>query len=141
MQSETEKHVQTKSGLPDLSTRTVLLAEDNALNQVLAVRLLERAGCKVAVANNGLEAIALLKDQQFDCILMDMQMPELDGLEATRRIRAVQDMAEVPIIAMTANVMEEDKDRCLEAGMDDFLTKPIQPHELYRVVEHWVNQS
>ncbi len=111
----------------------ILLAEDNLINQKLAITLLEKWGHKITVANNGLEAIAAMRDKPFDLVLMDMQMPEMDGLEATREIRQMEiqhGTARTPIIAMTANAMQEDRDRCLEAGMDEHLAKPISSLKL-----------
>jgi signal transduction histidine kinase/ActR/RegA family two-component response regulator len=117
-----------------LANLRVLLAEDNQLNQRLAVRLLERVGVSLSVVSNGYEAIEQLKQHPFDCVLMDVQMPEMDGLEATRRIRADPELKGVRIIAMTANAMTEDRAVCFEAGMDDFITKPVQVAELYNAL-------
>ncbi len=108
----------------------ILLAEDNAVNQKLALRLLERMGYTADVAPDGLEAIAALERAQYDVVLMDVQMPELDGLEATRQIRARWPDRPVRIVAMTANAMEGDREASLAAGMDDYLSKPIRPDEL-----------
>ena len=114
----------------------ILLAEDNPVNRTLAVRLLERRGHRVVCAANGVEAVALWKARPFDLVLMDVQMPEMDGLAATRAIRDLEFAAgrRIPIVAVTAHASSEDRARCLEAGMDAFLAKPIQPAELYRVV-------
>ncbi len=109
----------------------ILLAEDNAVNQKLALRLLQRMGYRADLAANGLEAIQALERQQYDVVLMDVQMPELDGLEASRRICAKWPRGERPhIIAMTANAMQGDREKCLEAGMDDYVSKPIRVEEL-----------
>jgi two-component system sensor histidine kinase/response regulator len=107
----------------------VLLAEDNLVNQRVAGELLRRWGHRVHIANNGLEAVAALERDTFDLILMDLQMPRMDGLEATRLIRQSESQTggHVPIVAMTAHAMRSDKERCLAAGMDDYLTKPIDP--------------
>jgi CheY-like chemotaxis protein len=109
----------------------ILLAEDNAVNQKLALRLLAQMGYRADVAANGLEVIQALERQPYDVILMDVQMPEMDGLEATREIRAWLDLGFHPrIIAMTANAMQGDREACMEAGMDDYIAKPIRVEEL-----------
>ena len=109
----------------------ILLAEDNPVNQKLALRLLERMGYRADVAGNGLEAIGAIEGSMYDVVLMDVQMPELDGLEATRRIRRRWPGATGPrIVAMTANAMEGDREACLAAGMDDYVSKPIRPEAL-----------
>ena len=117
----------------------ILLAEDNRVNQVLAVRLLEKRGHEVVVARNGEEALEALDKQAFDLILMDVQMPEMDGLQATVIIRKgeMKTGKHIPIIAMTAHAMAGDKERCLEAGMDDYLTKPIRPEQLGDVLKRY----
>jgi PAS domain S-box-containing protein len=135
----------TSSGLLALAEKTavaesrnILLAEDNLVNQKLAVRILEKHGHRVTVTNNGAEACAAFESGRFDLILMDVQMPELDGLEATARIRTLErlrDSPRTPIIAMTAHVMAEDRLRCIEAGMDHYLSKPIKSTELLRLIE------
>ncbi|MBI3861175.1 MAG: response regulator [Planctomycetia bacterium] len=114
----------------------ILLAEDSLYNQKLAVALLERKGHQVVVANNGAEAVGLVRSQPFDLVLMDVQMPEMDGLEATRviRERELQTKIRVPIVAMTAQAMQGDRERCLAAGMDDYLTKPVRSAELYATI-------
>jgi len=115
----------------------VLLVEDHAINQMLATTLLERWGHHVVVADNGQVALDLLAERQFDLILMDMMMPVMDGLEATRRIRASETLRRTPIIAMTANAMESDRESCMAAGMDDYLSKPIKAHELQQLLQHY----
>jgi two-component system sensor histidine kinase/response regulator len=114
----------------------VLVAEDNRVNQQVAVGMLERAGHTAAVAENGREALALLERQTFDVVLMDVQMPELDGLETTAAIRE-RERAEgghLPIVALTAHAMKGDAERCLAAGMDAYLPKPLQPRELAEAI-------
>jgi PAS domain S-box-containing protein len=120
------------------SSLEILLAEDNSVNQVLAVRLLERRGHRVTVANNGQEAVALVKQGSFDLVLMDVQMPVSDGFEATAAIRQWENVSggHVPIIAMTAHAMKGDKERCLAAGMDAYLAKPINPNRLFGLIEN-----
>ncbi|HQX50616.1 MAG TPA: response regulator [Planctomycetaceae bacterium] len=115
----------------------ILLAEDNLVNQKLAVRLLEKRGHHVTVANNGREAIDAIEHNQFDVVLMDVQMPEMDGFEATRLIRENEQDTErhLPIVAMTAHAMKGDRERCLEVGMDGYISKPLHPTELFEVVE------
>jgi CheY-like chemotaxis protein len=109
----------------------ILLAEDNAVNQKLALRLLSQMGYRADVSGNGLEATQAVERQPYDVVLMDVQMPEMDGLEATRRICARWPRGRRPrIIALTANAMQGDREICLEAGMDDYLAKPIRVEEL-----------
>ena len=119
------------------TARRVLLAEDGAINQQVAVRLLEERGHSVVVVNNGRAAVEQVAAQPFDVVLMDVQMPEMDGLEATAAIRRAeaQSGGHVPIVAMTAHAMKGDRDRFLAAGMDGYVAKPVRPHELYAAVE------
>jgi two-component system, sensor histidine kinase and response regulator len=116
----------------------VLLVEDNAINQQIAVELLEGVGVSIDVANNGREALNMLSadggDTQYDLVLMDLQMPEMDGYQATTHIRATPRLADLPIIAMTAHATAEERDRCLAAGMRGHIAKPIDPELLYRTV-------
>ena len=115
----------------------ILLAEDNAVNRTLAVRLLERRGYEVAIAVNGREAVAALEKESFDAVLMDVQMPEMDGFEATAAIRTKEESAggHMPIIAMTAHALKGDEERCLAAGMDAYVSKPIRTNELFATIE------
>jgi signal transduction histidine kinase/HPt (histidine-containing phosphotransfer) domain-containing protein/HAMP domain-containing protein len=116
----------------------LLLVEDNALNQELALEILQNAGISVDVADNGAEAIERLSTGDYDGVLMDCQMPVLDGFEATRRIRLEPRFAELPIVAMTANAMASDKAKCLECGMNAHVAKPIDVEELFRTLARWV---
>jgi CheY-like chemotaxis protein len=109
---------------------TILLAEDNVVNQKLALKLLERMGYTADVAANGAEAVAAVERARYDLVLMDVQMPEMDGLEATKRIIDRHGSDRPRIVALTADAMQDDRERCLAAGMDDYLTKPIRPAEL-----------
>ncbi|MCU0981224.1 MAG: response regulator, partial [Pirellulaceae bacterium] len=120
--------------MPPVRPLRILLAEDSVMNQKLAVALLRRQGHTVTIANNGQEAVNAVGGESFDLILMDVSMPEMDGLEATATIRANQVASgmHTPIIAMTAHALVGDRDRCLQAGMDAYVAKPIRPQELYR---------
>jgi PAS domain S-box-containing protein len=127
-------HAAATTQLPFPGLR-VLLAEDNPVNQKLAVRLLQKLGAEVRVAVNGVEALQALRDADFDAVLMDCQMPELDGYETTRRVRsgagAVRNPT-IPVIALTAHALATDRSKCLAAGMSDYLTKPINPNHLHQ---------
>jgi len=126
-------------GQPQLPALRILLAEDNPVNQRVAATLLQQDGHAVVVANDGFEAVALAQGEVFDVVLMDMQMPGMDGLEATRRIRALGGRwSALPIIAMTANAQPEDVEKCLAAGMNEHVGKPFDPARLYRAIERHV---
>ena len=118
--------------------RVVLLAEDDAFNQEIATLLLEEVGFQVDIADHGEMALAMVGHKRYDLIMMDMQMPVMDGVDATRLIRGLSanphDNADVPIVAMTANAFAEDRERCLAAGLNDFVTKPVAPDVLYQVI-------
>jgi PAS domain S-box-containing protein len=125
---------------PSRRKTRVLLAEDNVTNQKVAVKVLEKMGHRVDPVANGAEAIRALRSIPYDLVLMDVQMPEMDGLEATRGIRAGRagpHNTRIPVIAMTAHAMKGDRERCMDAGMDDYVSKPIEPRELQRAVERW----
>jgi two-component system sensor histidine kinase/response regulator len=115
----------------------ILLAEDNIINQKVAVHILEKKNHKVTVANNGQEMLSILEKESFDLVLMDVQMPEMDGFEATVKIREKEKKtrSHMPIIAMTAHAMKRDRERCLDAGMDDYVAKPLKPEELMKTIE------
>jgi signal transduction histidine kinase/ActR/RegA family two-component response regulator len=116
----------------------ILLAEDNTFNQEIAQEMLEEVGATVSIANNGIEALELLRQSDFDCILMDLQMPQMDGLEATRRIRANLQLAQMPVLAMTATATTDARMRCIDAGMNDFISKPFQPAVMFQTIAKWL---
>jgi len=118
----------------------ILLAEDNQINAVLATTIIKRAGHSVDVAKNGEEAVEAVRRGDYHVVLMDMHMPEVDGLEAARRIRSLgSDISQVPIVALTANAMASDRQKCVAAGMDDFISKPFEPSELTDMVDKWAS--
>ena len=119
----------------------VLLVDDNEINREIASEILESAGLMVEQATDGADALAKLKEARFDAVLMDVQMPVMDGLEATRRIRKTTTFRDLPIIAMTANAFEEDRQECRDAGMNDYLTKPVSPASLYATLARWIPQQ
>jgi CheY-like chemotaxis protein len=151
------------------SNRRLLVVDDNPVNQKVAVRMLEKMGHRVDVASNGQEALAALARRVYAAVLMDCQMPEMDGFEATRRIREIENgqmfcgkhpscgaetiprvtnddprtrpTGRVPIIAMTANATDSDRAQCLAAGMDDFISKPVKREELEHVLSRWLTPS
>ena len=128
---------------PRCSGRHVLLVEDNAINTQIAEEILASTGVQVETAENGAEAVRLLLEREegaprIDLIFMDLQMPVLDGIAATRQIRAMERYRATPIIAMTAHAYAEDRDKCLDAGMNGHLTKPINVQALYAVLREWL---
>ena len=135
-----------KKGITEVETMEkiggarILLVEDNEINRQVATELLENAGLIVTTANNGWEGVQAAADSNFDLIIMDIQMPEMDGLTATRKIRAIagEDIDKLPIVAMTAHAMVGDREKSIEAGMNDHVTKPIDPEKLYRVLLKWI---
>ncbi|WP_086479321.1 response regulator [Oceanospirillum sanctuarii] len=139
---EAETQQQATASDIDLSGKRILLVEDNPMNQELALELLRQGGMDVELANNGQEALnRLQEDTAFDLVLMDCQMPVMDGYEATRQIRSTTELAQLPIIAMTANAMSGDKEKVLEAGMNDHLGKPIDVDLMYRLIAKWTKRA
>ncbi|MBF0255107.1 MAG: response regulator [Gammaproteobacteria bacterium] len=122
----------------NLEGHHLLLVEDNSFNQELAVELLSRRGISVEVAGDGIEALEMLKHSRYDAVLMDCQMPRLDGYDTTREIRRWPGFEQLPIIAMTANAMQGDREKALQAGMNDYVAKPIDVKELYQVLGKWL---
>jgi two-component system, sensor histidine kinase and response regulator len=123
------------------SPARVLLVEDNDINQIVAREILQDAGFTVDVADNGQIGLGMVQQTDYALVLMDMQMPVMDGLTATREIRKLAGCAQLPIIAMTANAMQRDRDRCMEAGMNDFLGKPVDPDALCATARLWAQRS
>ena len=127
-----------ESRMSSIAGARILLVEDNDMNQQVAAELLEGVGLSVEIAENGLIALEKVRQATYAIVLMDMQMPVMDGLTATQEIRKLPECINLPIIAMTANAMQEDKDKCLEAGMQDYVAKPIEPDDLWRALLKWV---
>jgi two-component system, sensor histidine kinase and response regulator len=147
-----ERHAPATIAPPCASTATgsaaslirVLVAEDNSVNQMVAVRLLERLGCRVDVAGNGAEAVQMATRLPYGLVFMDCHMPEMDGFEAALEIRRREselDLKPTPIVALTASVLQEDRDRCVSVGMDEVIGKPVQPAELAEVLRRFVSRS
>ncbi len=121
----------------------VLVAEDNVVNQMVISSMLEKIGCRASIAANGCEAVEAYRRGAFAVVLMDISMPEMDGIEATALIREIQDAnggVRIPVIGVTAHALAEDRDRCIAAGMDDYLSKPVKPDALLRMIEKWTQQ-
>lgn len=125
----------------DFGGCAILLAEDDAFNQEVAVMLLQQVGLQVDVAPDGLKALAMCQERTYDLVLMDMQMPHLDGVSAAARLRTLPRYARTPILAMTANTFADDRKRCLEAGMNDFIGKPVDPLMLYEKLARWLLEA
>ncbi|SDS52586.1 PAS domain-containing hybrid sensor histidine kinase/response regulator [Pseudomonas oryzae] len=133
-----ELHAEYREAQKALRGASLLLVEDNLVNQELATEILSRAGIRVTVAGNGAEALSMLAEHSYDGVLMDCQMPVLDGFEATRRIRRQPALADLPVLAMTANAMAGDREKCLAAGMNDHIAKPIDVTQLFLTLHRWV---
>ena len=138
-----EQHTDLPDSLPyqNLHGARILLVEDNEINRIVAMELMEKRGIEVDMAENGAVALGKLELKNYDCILMDIQMPVMDGYQATRYLKDLEAYKHLPIIAMTANATQEDKQQCLKAGMVDYISKPILPDTLYRILAKWVNAS
>ncbi len=139
---ESREQLMSESKAMQLDAK-ILLVEDNPINQMVAQKMLEKVGLKPVLANNGVEAMSRLNEEVFDLVLMDCQMPEMDGFDATREIRKLgikaTNQREIPVIAMTANVMSGDRERCLDVGMDDYIGKPVQREQLESVLGKWLS--
>jgi len=119
--------------------RSLLIVDDDPMNLEVAKLLLKASGLVIATAEDGIQAVRMVRETAYAAILMDVQMPRLDGLHATREIRDLPNCAGIPIIAMTANAFAEDRSRCFEAGMNDFLIKPFEPKLLYSTLLKWLD--
>ena len=115
-----------------------MLVEDNELNQQVAVELLEDSGIVIDIAENGEIAVKKVSEASYDIVLMDMQMPVMDGITATKEIRKNPKYALLPIVAMTANAMAQDREKCIQAGMNDHISKPIDPKQLFLTLRKWI---
>ncbi len=135
------------ASLSSVRPARILVAEDNEINQIVTTQVLSKVGFECDLATNGREALEALRTKTYDLILMDCQMPEMDGFEATRRFRLQElEMGQVgtkqlPIIALTANALCGDRERCIEAGMSDYLTKPIDPVKLIDLIHHYLTDA
>ncbi|MCP8464708.1 response regulator [Pseudomonas sp. ZM23] len=129
------------SSASSLKGARVLVAEDNLLNRHVLLQLLAEFDVLAEFADNGCQALQMASQKSYDAILMDIQMPEMDGVEATIRLRERPEFAQLPIIALTANVMEDERQRCLAAGMNDFLAKPVEPYTLQQTLRHWISNE
>ncbi len=135
-----ERFSQGVKGHAALQGAYVLLVEDNDINQEMTVEILAQAGIRADVANNGAEALSMVAQHAYDAVLMDCQMPVMDGFEATRRIRAQEQFRTLPVLAMTANAMESDKEQCIAAGMNDHIAKPLDVRQLFDTLQRWIQK-
>jgi CheY-like chemotaxis protein len=128
---------------PELCNMRVLVAEDNTINQKIAVKMLEKMGLKADVVGTGGEALDALRSLPYALVVMDCQMPEMDGFEATRIIRSSQtlNLQAIPVVAMTANALKGDREKCIEAGMSDYLSKPVTYPDLLIVMKKWLSEA
>ena len=124
----------------DYHSARLLVVDDDEINRLVAETLLEDAGLNVDMAENGRQALAMASAVPYDLILMDVQMPVMDGLEATQKIRQLPGYATTPILALTANALQEDRQVCLAAGMNDHVAKPVMPADLYRSLLQWLGK-
>ena len=134
----------TVAGLRKFDGARVLVVEDELVNQMVCKQVLEKMGIEVGVAENGQQAIETLDEQQFDLVLMDCQMPVLDGYKATEQIRVKEqkhNLPRIPIIALTAHAMQGDREACIEAGMDDYLSKPFKIPDLHNLLLRWLPEG
>lgn len=137
-----QKKIVTRHAIKEIKKKNtrILLAEANLINQKVALHLLKKFGYSADVVKNGQEAVEALKEVSYSLILMDIQMPEMDGYEATKQIRVMNnDRKDVPIVAMTANAMKGDREKCLEAGMNDYISKPVKPQNLLDAIDQWIH--
>ncbi|RMA82599.1 ATP-binding protein [Umboniibacter marinipuniceus] len=126
----------------DFSGRSVLLVDDNDVNRMVAELLLDEVNVSLDMAEDGVEALAMVQEKDYEVVFMDCQMPNMDGYEATRRIRALAgEKSKTPVIAMTANAMKGDKEKCFQAGMCDYISKPVDAQELYKLLNKWLNEA
>ena len=135
------KNAHEMAVVKELAGSRILLAEDNEVNQLVASRILKNAGLVVEIANNGLEAVEMVKTKPYDLVLMDIQMPEMDGITATREIRGLAEFQDLPIVAMTAHAMSGDRELSLSAGMNDHINKPINLQELFSTLAKWLRKK
>jgi CheY-like chemotaxis protein len=141
-QSESAKPAPQLNAAPTDGPLRILLAEDNAINALLTRTLLEAEGCDVDVVEDGQLAVEAMKSRCYDMIFMDMRMPNMDGLESTRKIRALPNVPKsLPIVALTANAFDDDRNACFDSGMNDFMTKPVSAEELADMVQQWARKQ